>query len=120
MKFVVKKLGQDEFVRLYQEELKVVIDSREIPPLEIADTNAQDGPRHPWTLPPFANAKLSAFARTNVSPTVNVGRVFVTIKLPVGDLTSEQMRGLARLRRRFGDASGVSVEDDGKGRQRAE
>jgi sulfite reductase (NADPH) hemoprotein beta-component len=100
MKFVVRKLGQAEFVRQYHEELDKVIAARAFAPLEIPD--------HPerveeWTLPPFASAELKAFARTNVSKTIHRGRVFMAVKLHVGDATAAQLRGLARIARRHGD-----------------
>src|SRR4029077_6507185 len=43
------------------------------------------------------------FARKNVEPTAHVGRVFITIKLPVGDITADQLVGLAKLIRQHGD-----------------
>jgi sulfite reductase beta subunit-like hemoprotein len=102
MKFVVKKLGQTEFVRQYQEELERVIASGEVKPLQIPDAPIT---REAWSLPPFATPGLSEFARTNVRPTRNIGRVFVTVRLSIGDITGEQMHGIARLMRSFGDGT---------------
>lgn len=100
MKYVVKALGREAFIAQYREELERVVAAGDVAPLEISgDTDARGG----WVLPPIAGGALAAFARKNVEPTRNVGRVFVTLKLVVGDITAQQMRGLAQIVRRHGD-----------------
>lgn len=102
LKFVVKKLGPTEFVRQYREELERVIASGEIKPLEIEDVPVRG---EAWSLPPFATPGLSEFARTNVRPTRNLGRVFVTVRLPIGDITGAQLHGVAKMMRQYGDGT---------------
>jgi sulfite reductase beta subunit-like hemoprotein len=100
MKWVVKSLGQAEFVRLYNEELASVVAGGEMKPLDVPEDREARGS---WILPPFANPKLAKFARRNIAPTAHVGRVFITLKLPVGDITADQFDGLASLIRKHGD-----------------
>jgi sulfite reductase (NADPH) hemoprotein beta-component len=100
MKFVVRKLGREEFVRQYNEELERVIASAEVEPLDLPDARDQV---ETWSLPPFASPEVKAFARTNISKTKHVGRVFIAVKLHVGDATAAQLSGLAVIARRYGD-----------------
>lgn len=97
LKFVVRKIGEPAFRALYQAKHAEV----EAPKLVIPD----EGPPAlaEWVLPPLADAGLKAFAQSNVARTRNLGRVFVTIRLPVGDISAAQLFGLAGLSRRFGD-----------------
>lgn len=97
LKFVVRKIGEAAFRALYQAKHAAVT----APRLAIPD----EGPSAPqeWVLPPLADRELRAFAESNVARTRHLGRVFVTIRLPVGDITAAQIRGLAAVSRRFGD-----------------
>ncbi len=99
LKFVVKKLGKEETIRQYNEELEKVLASGEVKALEIPDAAIS---REAWSLPPFASPAIAAFARSNVAPTRNIGRVFVTVRLPIGDINGPQLRGVANIARQYG------------------
>jgi sulfite reductase (ferredoxin) len=103
LKFVVRKMGQEAFMKMYQERYEQMLKDHRPPKLEIPDV--LPGPVEEWTLPPFADPELQDFARTNVDRTKFAGRVFVTVRLPVGDLTGDQFRSMANLIRRYGDGT---------------
>jgi sulfite reductase (ferredoxin) len=105
VKFLVAKLGIDEFRRLVQEERKVLphdprwtayladLDVCAEAPLEIASPlNGAETPEG-----------FEAWARTNVYPQLQQGYAVVTVTLPLGDLTAKQMRGLADIARAYVD-----------------
>lgn len=115
IKFLVESVGIEEFRRLVEEELKVL---------------PQD---ERWTdyigkLPDFQNAPLDAessiinellpegyaeWAETNVYPQRQAGYSVITINLPLGDLTSEQMYALADIARQYvGDNVRTTVEQN--------
>ncbi len=103
MKFLVDKLGLGEFQRLVAEERKILphdnqwtaylknIDSHQEEPLKIA-------------APLNGKAKPAGFDHwfaTNVYKQRQSGYAVVTITLPLGDLTANQMHGLASLARKY-------------------
>ena len=108
-KFVVKKLGIEETRRQVREErAKLRPDPRWT--AFLADLHAADEApaRAPKPLPE-GQPLPEGFARwreTNVVPQRQTGYVMATVTLPLGDLTSEQARGLADIARRF---TGVSM-----------
>jgi sulfite reductase (NADPH) hemoprotein beta-component len=66
--------------------------------------------RGPGLVPTVAPARSSqelveAWTRTNVRPQRQAGYVTATVTLPLGDVTSEQLRILAELSRSFGDGT---------------
>ncbi len=75
----------------------------------------QDGPATeaaPKVSGPYPEG-FEAWAETNVSPQAQNGYFTVTLNLPLGDLTSEQARGLAALSRRYcGGLMRTSVEQN--------
>lgn len=106
VKFLVKKLGIEEFTRLVREERERLLpDPRwtaflenlhatdETPALPPARLGTQDLPEG-----------YASWARSNVRPQVQAGYVVATVTLPLGDITSDQARSLADLARRFGAA----------------
>lgn len=99
LKFVVRKIGEPAFRALYEAKLAEVV--QHAPRLELPDEGP--APQHDWVLPPLGDPSLLAFVRSNVARTRNVGRVFVTVRLSVGDITAAQIRGLASVARRYGD-----------------
>ena len=102
-KFVVKKLGIEETKRVVLEErAKLRPDPRWR--AFLADLHATDEkPLRPaGSLP--NGAVPEAFDRwreSNVVPQRQLGYVAAIVTLPLGDLTSEQARGLAHIARRF-------------------
>ncbi len=114
MKFLIAQLGIDEFRRLVQEEReKLPYDPRWSAWLEEAE-RFRDEP-----LLPGSDLDLEArspeflrWVRLNTRPQRQPGYSVVTIFLPLGDISADQMRGLARLCRRFGDTVRTTVEQN--------
>ena len=138
IKFLVAKLGIDEFRRLVLEERATMpADPRwaaylETPaaatsppqaPAAAATTApsrilAATAPAAPPQTPASANAVPSSPAfltwrRTNVRPQRQAGWAVATVKLPLGDISSDQMRALADVARAFvGDNVRLTVEQN--------
>jgi sulfite reductase (ferredoxin) len=115
LKFVVQKLGIEEFRNVVRAERDLIpaderwsayldhLDVTEEKPLKPGKALA-DGifPRgfRPWRA-------------TNVQRQAQAGYVVATVRLPLGDLTSDQMRALADVARRYtGDTVRLTVEQN--------
>ncbi len=103
IKFLVNKLGIDEFRRLVLEERKV------LPHDEAWTAYVKDVPAH-QERPVRAGRALNGaavlpgfeeWARTNVYRQRQEGYVVATVTLPLGDITSWQMRRLADIARQY-------------------
>ena len=115
IKFLVDKLGIDEFRRLVREERAVLPPDpawtdwleklpgyKEVPVRPASTTTAGIG-----------DADFEAWRATNIYPQRQPGYVVATIALPLGDLTSWQMRQLADIARRYvGEAVRTTVEQN--------
>jgi sulfite reductase (ferredoxin) len=116
LKFLVAKLGIEEFRQLVQEERKIL-------PLDPRWTSYLDGLPAYGETPLKAPAPLSAdqplpegfeeWRRTNVKAQKQPGYVVATVALPLGDLTSNQARKFADLARKYvGESIRTSVEQN--------
>jgi len=103
IKFLVAQLGIEEFKRLVLEE------RQNLPPdprwtAFLDDLHALDEqplrPARPLGNEPRSEA-FDRWLKTNLRPQRQAGYVVVTVRLPLGDLTATQLRGLADLARRF-------------------
>ena len=100
LKFVIKKMGIEEFQRLAREERQKLKDdprwSSYLSDLTITDERplGRTGPGRGARTPAF-----EAWAKTNLRPQAQAGYVVATITLPLGDLTSWQARKLAEITR---------------------
>jgi sulfite reductase (ferredoxin) len=116
MKFLLKKVGIEEFRRLVELELaELKFDPRWKTVMGRATQQAGDGcpptleasARTTRDAPPTGTQPLGhnhvdpAFLRDNVTPQRQQGYNAVTVNLPLGDLTPEQGRGIAAIARRF-------------------
>ena len=115
IKFLVDKLGIDEFRRLVREERKVmtrdpawtaylakVYEYKEVPLKPGADLTAG-----------VTDAQFETWRATNVYKQRQPGFVAATIGLPLGDITSTQMRRLADIARRYvGESVRTTVEQN--------
>jgi sulfite reductase (ferredoxin) len=115
IKFLIAKLGVEEFKRLVLEERQTLqVDPRWTDYLE----DAQDYSEKPLKPPTFLNGQkrpegFDAWYATNVYRQKQAGYVVASITLPLGDLASWQMRELAGIARRFsGDSVRTTVEQN--------
>ena len=106
IKFLVAKLGLEEFQRLvWEERAKLDHDPRWTAYLEEAEAFEELPLREPGDVDLAAAAAGSdAYAewlRTNVYAQSQPGYATVTIALPLGDITSPQMRAVADMARKY-------------------
>ncbi len=103
IKFLVARLGMDEFKRLVLEErAKLPADPRWT--AFLADLHAHDEkpPKPPSRLGPGPHPEgFEAWKATNAYAQRQEGYAVATITLPLGDLTASQMRSVADLARRY-------------------
>jgi sulfite reductase (ferredoxin) len=115
IKFLVDKLGIDEFRRLVREERAALAPDpawtawlQKLPdyvekPLRPASPSAAGS----------GDAAFEVWRSSNLYPQRQSGYVTVTVALPLGDLTSRQMRQLADIARKYvGDAVRTTVEQN--------
>ena len=139
MKFMIRELGWTRWREEYERELADCRLSGEVPTLEIDPAPAEstpdwmkagspsvghiasrvtaqkvNGPGIVPTIVPMLQPGDEAYARwraTNVRPQKQFGYLMATVTVPLGDLSSEQMRVLGELSRAYGDGA-VRVTPD--------
>jgi sulfite reductase (ferredoxin) len=104
LKFLIQKLGLEEFRRLVMEERKTLIpDPRWTDYLK--DLPAwREEPTKPAALLQISSPRDIEFERwrqSNVYAQKQTGYVTVTITLPLGDITADQLRAVADIGRRY-------------------
>jgi sulfite reductase (ferredoxin) len=104
IKFLIDKVGIDEFRTMVEEELKGDwVNERDFTPdaLLFVDDEQANAPAKPLEhgSPNGDNREFSHFAASNVTPQRQDGFSTVEVKVTRGDLTPEQFRGLATLMR---------------------
>ena len=133
MKFLIKELGWDRWREEYDREFAEAGNSGRVPQLVIEPPTTEPapdwqrssapspsivaarvaaatpiGPGITPTLVPVYAPRDEAYARwraTNVRPQKQFGYLVATATIPLGDLTSEQMRVVAELARAYSDGS---------------
>jgi sulfite reductase beta subunit-like hemoprotein len=114
MKYVVKKMGLEKFRQAIVDEVARVDAERGAElRAEIAEALALHVVPEPAT-PPAATPPVAGFDHwkgTNAHPQRQAGYRAVVVQLPLGDLTSGQMRDLAALSRRFGNGTLRATDD---------
>jgi sulfite reductase (ferredoxin) len=121
IKFLVADMGIEAFRETVKEELKTMpIDPKWEKVMatlqEIAEPHL-DLPEHAipgeYGLPLGQDKAFDAFVKTNVAPQRQLGYSIVTIRLPLGDMTSAQTRALVDLvRSKVGDTVRTTVEQN--------
>jgi sulfite reductase beta subunit-like hemoprotein len=110
MKYLVKKLGETSFVELIEEEFARVERERGAALREeLAESITAYRPPTP-VLPPGGAAaagdpETAHWIRTNTRPQRQPGYRMAIVAVPLGDLTGQQLRGLAGLVRRLGNGT---------------
>jgi sulfite reductase (ferredoxin) len=115
IKFLVAKLGIEEFRRLVEEERqKLPPDERWTAFLRELPATGGAPARAPSALPAGARPEgFDAWYASNVYRQRQAGYAVVAINLPLGDITSDQLRGLADLAREYtGDNARTTVEQN--------
>src|SRR6478752_8219354 len=114
IKFLVKKLGLEEFKRLvFEERSKLRTDERWT--AFLADLHSTDeSPLKPASeLSGQQSAAFSAWAATNVEPQAQAGYSTAKVNLPLGDFSPLQGRAIAELMRRYtGDTLRTTVDQN--------
>ena len=104
MKFLIQKIGFEEFKRLVAEERKILTpDPRWTSYLKDVP-NWREEPRKPAALLQISGAQDTEFERwrqTNAYAQKQAGYATVTITLPLGDITADQLRAVADIARRY-------------------
>ncbi|MGD8318330.1 MAG: nitrite/sulfite reductase [Myxococcales bacterium] len=114
IKFLVQKLGMDEFKRLVAEEREGLRHDERWTAF-LADLHATDEKpaRAAGPIPSDAPARFQAWAKHNLKPQAQDGYYVAVVKMPLGDFTSAQGRALAGLARQYtGDSIRCTVEQN--------
>ncbi|MGD0905652.1 MAG: nitrite/sulfite reductase, partial [Terracidiphilus sp.] len=116
LKFLVSKLGIDEFRRLVAEErASLPFDKRWTEYLEHVERAGEPRLKPPSLLQieGAASGEFTRWAATNVYPQRQRSYSTVTVTLPLGDITADQLRALAAIARRFiADTIRTTVEQN--------
>ena len=102
IKFLVQDLGIEKFKELVLEERKTLIhDPRWTDFVANAEEFAEAPLRPGGEWPASASEGFQRWLNTNTRPQKQPGYVVVTVALPLGDITANQLRSLADIVRRF-------------------
>jgi sulfite reductase (ferredoxin) len=115
IKFLVKKLGIEEFKRITLEErTKLRPDERWTNFLDNLAITEEKPLKPPSKLPAGPHsAEFEAWRRTNVQPQRQQGYSVATVTLPLGDFTPDQGRAIADIARRYtGDTMRATVDQN--------
>src|SRR5213594_4320798 len=115
IKFLVTKIGIEEFRRIVREERKIMPeDGRWTGYLANVDHYQETPKRQPARLNGHERPDaFEAWHRTNVYQQRQSGYAVVTVTLPLGDMSAKQMRQLADVARKFsGDNIRTTVEQN--------
>jgi len=108
LKFLVHRVGADAFNAMIQEELQKEWAQRDILPDDLLyfDDEEAEAPSLDVEVVQVPAAEAAAFAewkRTAIRPQKQTGYLAIEVKVPQGDLTPAQFRGLADILRTYGN-----------------
>ncbi|WP_437763982.1 nitrite/sulfite reductase [Sorangium sp. So ce281] len=106
LKFLLRKIGEAEFLRRLDEEFaRIKAERGDALAAELAEQVAGYRENAPPPLTPLretlGDGAFARWKRTNTIAQKQTGYRVATVKLPLGDITSEQLRRLADLSRRY-------------------
>jgi sulfite reductase (ferredoxin) len=111
LKFVVSRMGIEAFRAVVAERRVGLADDPAWRCFELDVWTDVVGAPGPAELPERVGPVQAAWLRTNLLATATPGLVTVKLKVPSGDLSPQQLRGLARLVDRFGtDHARIGVD----------
>jgi sulfite reductase (ferredoxin) len=102
IKFLVHDLGIEKFKQLVLEERKTLVHNPRWTDFLASAEEFAEAPLRPggeW--PASASEGFQRWLKTNTRPQKQPGYVVVTVALPLGDITANQLRSLADIVRRF-------------------
>ncbi len=96
LKFVIERLGVEGFLAEYRKEREAIAAEGgrplgALPPVAV--------PRSKRAFPQVAGPGFAEFVQKNVRGQKQPGQVAVTLRVPLGDLSTAQLRGLAQIAR---------------------
>jgi sulfite reductase (ferredoxin) len=115
MKFLIAKLGVDEFIKLVHEEREKMLPDPRWRQYQAEAEKFQEQPLKPGSQLDMSGAddEFKQWHATNVQPQAQPGYSMVTVSLPLGDIAAWQLRALAALcRRNVGDAVRATVDQN--------
>ena len=115
LKFVVQKLGIEEFRRVVEEEReRLPVDEAWTTYLGDLSVDDEKALKPGAALSSNLSPDVAEWRRTNARPQIQDGYMVATVRLPLGDLTSKQARALAELARRYTgeDSMRLTVEQN--------
>jgi sulfite reductase (ferredoxin) len=102
IKFLIQDLGIEKFRELVLEERKTLIpDPRWTNFLKDAEEFTETPLRPGGETPNSGSEHFRRWLQTNIRPQKQAGYVVVTVALPLGDITANQLRSLADIVRKF-------------------
>lgn len=102
IKFLVQDLGIDKFREIVLEERKTLApDPRWTNFLKDAEEFTESASRPGGEAPAEGSESFQRWMKTNTRPQKQPGYVVVTVALPLGDITANQLRALADIVRKF-------------------
>lgn len=102
LKFLVAKLGLEEFKRLVREERASLPDDPRWRSMVAPEAIEAESPlRAPGLCQIEGGNGFGSWAKDNVYRQRQSGYATVTVALPLGDITSDQLRGLADIARKY-------------------
>ena len=101
LKFLVAKLGLDEFKRLVDEERALLTPDPRWTSYLADVPKEQEAPRRPTGLLQIDSEEFRQWKTANVYAQRQPGYATVTIALPLGDITSDQLRVVADVARKY-------------------
>ena len=107
IKFLIKKLGIEEFIRIVEEERKNLRPDPRWTAFLSELSATDETPSRPASPAPNSgvSTEYAAWSKHNVRPQKQDGYYVVLVKLPLGDFTPLQGRGLADLAKSVGAGS---------------
>jgi sulfite reductase beta subunit-like hemoprotein len=108
LKFLLRKLGEAELMRRLDEELDRIKADKGAALEEdmrryMRENQEAEPPPQVGGGDALGDAAFARWKRTNAIPQKQPGYRVVTVKLPLGDITAEQLRSLGHLARAFGN-----------------
>jgi sulfite reductase (ferredoxin) len=102
IKFLVQDLGIEKFKELVAEERKTLpYDPRWTAFIKDAEAFHEEPLRPAGEIPAVQSEGFARWSKTNLRPQKTDGYVTITVALPLGDITANQLRSLADIVRRY-------------------